>query len=401
VVAKSQNQSLGMQLLDFILGEKDGIPKDQNYIYRLYMALKKYDEAAKTAMIIAQQELERGCYALANAVLVETIRKLEDLNMKVPLLMRQIFILLHSYELVKTMIKRQEHYNAAKLLLRVAQNISRFPRNKVPSILTATVIECQLAGLKASSYEYAVTLVRPEYRSELDPNIKRKIEAVVRRRAANTEDIPEELSLCPLSNQLIPSMLLECPTTKDSLPMCIITGKHMLIDDWCVCPNSGFPALYSEYCKYIQFYAKQLERSTVPESDYDIPTSSSSSAKSRDMNVSAPDPILGKSVTMNDLVKITPEEALAYIKKYNNVFEKKEEEENNDTTNDDGKDKMENEEENEENRREEGLSSPMAKGRSSRSNKNNMSSTRSKAAKAKERIQRSKKSKKETGHNNK
>ena len=50
------------------MGEKDGMPKDPNYIYRLYMALKKYDDAAKTALIIARQEQDMGNYSLAHSV---------------------------------------------------------------------------------------------------------------------------------------------------------------------------------------------------------------------------------------------------------------------------------------------------------------------------------------------
>jgi len=53
---EKERDRLAHQLIDFLVGEKDGIPKDPNYIYRLYMALKKYDEAAKTALIIARQE---------------------------------------------------------------------------------------------------------------------------------------------------------------------------------------------------------------------------------------------------------------------------------------------------------------------------------------------------------
>ena len=44
------------------------MPKDPNYIYRLYMALKKYDDAAKTALIIARQEQDMGNYSLAHSV---------------------------------------------------------------------------------------------------------------------------------------------------------------------------------------------------------------------------------------------------------------------------------------------------------------------------------------------
>jgi len=39
--------------------------------------------------------------------------------------------------------------------------------------------------------------------------------------------------------------------------MCIVTGRHMEADDWCLCPISRFPALYSEYIKYIDYEASQ------------------------------------------------------------------------------------------------------------------------------------------------
>ena len=52
--------------------------------------------------------------------------------------------------------------------------------------------------------------------------------------------------------QLIPHTELECPTTRDALPMCVVSGRHMILDDWCFCPNSKSPALYSEYIKYIE-----------------------------------------------------------------------------------------------------------------------------------------------------
>ena len=34
--------------------------------------------------------------------------------------------------------------------------------------------------------------------------------------------------------------------------MCVVTGRHMVLDDWCFCPVSKCPALYSEYIKYIE-----------------------------------------------------------------------------------------------------------------------------------------------------
>ena len=52
--------SLTHQLIDHLMGESDGVPKDPNYIFRLYMALGNYEKAAKTAVIIAKQEQVRS-----------------------------------------------------------------------------------------------------------------------------------------------------------------------------------------------------------------------------------------------------------------------------------------------------------------------------------------------------
>lgn len=124
-------------ITDFLVGEKDGMPKDPNYIYRLYLALKKYDDAAKTAMVIAKQEQDMGNYMLAHSVIVETVQQLENSNIKVSLQLRQSFVLLHSYIRVKCMVKNGDHISAARMLLRVAQNASKFPLHFVP-ILTST-----------------------------------------------------------------------------------------------------------------------------------------------------------------------------------------------------------------------------------------------------------------------
>jgi WD repeat-containing protein 19 len=316
VVGKSQNEHLTHQLIDFLVGETDGIPKDPNYIYRLYMALKKYDDAAKTALIIARQEQDMGNYSLAHGVVTETIRKLEDDGIRVPSQMRSQFVLLHSYLIVKRLVKKGDHTGAARMLLRVAESVSKFPQHLVP-ILTSTVVECQRAGLKSSSYEYAAMLMRPEYRPSIDANLKRKIEAIVRRRSANSDDVQEELSPCPISGQLIPQTQLTCPTTRDALPMCIITGRHMLIDDWCFCPNSKLPALYSEYRQYIQDEHRMAQEREASEAtsrgdEYVAP---------RHSVVAAFDPILGQPIALTDVEKTSSEDALKYIQKYNNVKE--------------------------------------------------------------------------------
>merc|ERR1711998_769188 len=140
---------------DFLMGEPDGVPKDPNYIYRLYLALGNFPQAAKAAIIIARQEQDLGNYKQAHSILYETIRQLEDQKARVPQNLRRPFVLLHSYMLVKKLVKRGD--------------------------LTSAVIECQRAGLKNSAYEYASMLMRQEYRSQIEPKFKRKIEAMIRR----------------------------------------------------------------------------------------------------------------------------------------------------------------------------------------------------------------------------
>ena len=89
-------------------------------------------------------------------------------------------MLLHSYVLVRPLTKMNDHLSSARMLIRVAKHISRFPMHIVP-ILTSTVIECTKAGLKASALEYAMQLMRPEYRQQIGEAYKRKIEAIVRK----------------------------------------------------------------------------------------------------------------------------------------------------------------------------------------------------------------------------
>jgi len=91
-------------------------------------------------------------------------------------------------------IKQGNHLLGARLLCRVANNISKFPSRKplcfistststlvdIVPILTSTVVECYRAGLKGSAFTYAVTLMQPEYRPKLDPKYAKKIELIVR-----------------------------------------------------------------------------------------------------------------------------------------------------------------------------------------------------------------------------
>ncbi|XP_023405566.2 WD repeat-containing protein 19 isoform X2 [Loxodonta africana] len=243
-VGQAKDELLTSQLIDYLMGESDGMPKDAKYLFRLYMALKQYREAARTAIIIAREEQSSGNYRNAHDVLFSMYAELKSQKIKIPSEMATNLMILHSYILVKIHVKNGDHMKGARMLIRVANNISKFPSHIVP-ILTSTVIECHRAGLKNSAFSFAAMLMRPEYRNKIDAKYKKKIEAMVRR--PDTSETEEATTPCPFCGFLLPECELLCPGCKNNIPYCIATGRHMLKDDWTVCPHCDFPALYSEF----------------------------------------------------------------------------------------------------------------------------------------------------------
>ncbi|XP_010623408.1 WD repeat-containing protein 19 [Fukomys damarensis] len=243
-VGQAKDELLTSQLIDHLMGENDGMPKDAKYLFRLYMALKQYREAARTAIIIAREEQSAGNYRNAHDVLFSMYAELKSQNIKIPSEMATNLMILHSYILVKIHVRNGDHMKGARMLIRVANNISKFPSHIVP-ILTSTVIECHRAGLKNSAFSFAAMLMRPEYRNKIDAKYKKKIEAMVRR--PDSSETEEATTPCPYCQFLLPECELLCPGCKNNIPYCIVTGRHMLKDDWTVCPHCDFPALYSEF----------------------------------------------------------------------------------------------------------------------------------------------------------
>uniref|UniRef100_A0A3Q3ED44 WD repeat-containing protein 19 n=1 Tax=Labrus bergylta TaxID=56723 RepID=A0A3Q3ED44_9LABR len=249
-VGQAKDLSLTNQLIDYLMGESDGMPKDAKYLFRLYMALQQYREAARTAIIIAREEQSTGNYRNAHDVLFSMYTELQSQKIKIPAEMATNLMILHSYLLAKVHVKRVDHLKGARMLIRVSNNISKFPAHVVP-ILTSTVIECHRAGLKNSAFSFAAMLMRPEYRNDIDPKYRKKIEAMTFNSLYNTRpdtsELEEETTPCPFCGFQLPQNELLCISCKNNLPYCIATGRHMLKEDWCVCPHCEFPALYSQF----------------------------------------------------------------------------------------------------------------------------------------------------------
>lgn len=248
-VGAANDDQLTHQLLDYLMGEADGVPKDAKYLFRLYMALKQYREAGRTAIIIAREEQNAGNYRNGHDVLFSMYQELRKQKIKIPTEMQNNLMILHSYILVKAHAKRNQHLNAARLLIRVANNISKFPTHIVP-ILTSTVIECQRSGLKSSAFSYAAMLMRPEYRNAIDLKYKKKIESIVRKPEKVEEE--ETMTPCPSCNFQMNETELTCPGCKNNVPYCVVTGYHLTRDDFGACPRCNFPALYSEFQKFLE-----------------------------------------------------------------------------------------------------------------------------------------------------
>ena len=109
VVGRSNDPHLSRQLIDFLMGETDGVPKDAKFLFRLYMAKRQYKEAAKTAIIIAREEQSLGNYRNAHDVLFNMYQELLANGIPNPAEMRTNLMILHSYILARIHIKHNDH----------------------------------------------------------------------------------------------------------------------------------------------------------------------------------------------------------------------------------------------------------------------------------------------------
>jgi len=244
VVGKARSDSLTNRLIDYLMGEADGEPKEPSYIFKLYMALGSFEKAAKTSVIIATKEQEVGNYRGAHKTLVDACRILRDRQMRVPNDLRRTLMLVHSYIIVKDLIKVMKDEDCAcRMLLRVSRNIQKFPKH-VTTIVTSTVLQCLKADFKKSAFEFACFLIQNKfYRTQLEEKNRKKIEGVVRRRGAEElVDPADGVSPCPFCDAPVADTDLDCGACKNFLPFCIVTGKHIVQKENVVVPCCGFSA---------------------------------------------------------------------------------------------------------------------------------------------------------------
>lgn len=135
--------------------------------------------------------------------------------------------------------------------------------------------------MKNAAFNFAAMLMRPEYRGQIDAKYSKKIEAIVRK-APRMKDIKNEdepLTPCPYCKSRVPETEVTCDKCKNTIPFCIATvklyyyykifflmynfffsflsliiyiylqGRHIVEDDFTVCPQCDFPAIRSEFLR--------------------------------------------------------------------------------------------------------------------------------------------------------
>ena len=122
-------------------------------------------------------------------------------------------------------------------------------------ILTSAVIECQKAGMKKKSLEYATALMKSEYREQIDVKFKKKIETLVRKSGGvlkeNDSESSDTLTACPFCDNELIDTELSCLNCRNTIPFCIATGLHVIRDDLTVCPECQFAAIRSQLLRIL------------------------------------------------------------------------------------------------------------------------------------------------------
>ena len=83
------------------------------------------------------------------------------------------------------------------------------------------MVECVKSGLLSTAFNYATMLLRPEYRDNIDPKYKKKIEQLVRHPQKN--EVEEPATPCPNCNFKLLEYGLTCPGCQINIPYCILT----------------------------------------------------------------------------------------------------------------------------------------------------------------------------------
>ncbi|KRZ78578.1 WD repeat-containing protein 19, partial [Trichinella papuae] len=218
--ALTRDRTIIDELLQFLTGEKDGIPKDPTYLFQLYTILERHQEAAKIAIIIVKDKQSRGQYRLARDVL---------------------------FKLHQTSSNFIGNENCAHAFAQL------FVSENAVQIYTLTAIECWYSGMKSTAYKWAAVLMRPNYKESIDSRYKKTIETIIRqvkdlifvvfvkilnliiRKREDTDD-SEMKTPCPYCKAQLAESELKWIAVEKCCPMC---GTTASVDSIQILPNGS------------------------------------------------------------------------------------------------------------------------------------------------------------------
>ncbi|CAL6061016.1 WD40_repeat protein [Hexamita inflata] len=223
-------------VLKYLQGGSDGVKKNPVYIFKLYLALDRFGQAAQTAFVLADRENEQGRFGRAKGLLLNCMQKLKTANQnRVPQKFRQQLILLHAIDTGRLFSKLELHYQAGLCLYRASKVASKF-QDQACSILLSACVECWRAGdqLKRQAYECACVLLK-DYEEEIPDKYRKSIDMVVRKYKKQTDIQQLMIKCCQCGAELIQGKL-ECDECQAILPLDSANGGQMSLADFCECP---------------------------------------------------------------------------------------------------------------------------------------------------------------------
>lgn len=84
MVAKVKMDALTHELVDYLLGETDNIPKEPQWTFKLYRSIGNVGQAVKVAVNIAQKEQEFGNYKYAHEIMLDTFKDIKAGGQRLP-----------------------------------------------------------------------------------------------------------------------------------------------------------------------------------------------------------------------------------------------------------------------------------------------------------------------------
>ncbi|PFH32333.1 hypothetical protein BESB_016510 [Besnoitia besnoiti] len=230
LVGRTRDARLIRVLQERLEGISDGIPKDPVFIHRFHVALGNHAEAANCACRVARKEQEDGQYKAAHEVLFRAWKDLEKQQLEVPEQLFSHFATLHSYILVRRLMRDGDFTTAAFLLERVLENIQGFETHAA-SILTSAILVFQRASMKRRAHKYSCQLlIWHEWRQKIPEKHRRTVETCARKPPLSVEADPEPAtSPCPFCSSPLPDFTLACSA-------CVATALQDLLTTEEICP---------------------------------------------------------------------------------------------------------------------------------------------------------------------